>query len=47
MNVEADATVGYILRRMANAAGVVYTLTAGDEPGATMELYDSVLIVSK
>ena len=25
---------------MANAAGVVYTLTAGDEPGSTMELYD-------
>ncbi len=40
MNVETDATVGYLLRRMANAAGVVYTLTAGDEPGTTMELYD-------
>lgn len=40
MNVETDATVGYVLRRMANAAGVVYTLTAGDEPGTTMELYD-------
>lgn len=40
MNVETDATVGYMLRRMANSAGVVYTLTAGDEPGATMELFD-------
>lgn len=40
MNVETDATVGWLLRRMANAAGVVYTLTAGDEPGTTMELYD-------
>lgn len=40
MNVETDATVGYLLRQMANAANVVYTLTAGDEPGATMELYD-------
>lgn len=40
MNVETDATVGYLLRRMANAANVVYTLTAGDEPGAAMELYD-------
>ncbi len=40
MNVETDATVGYILRKMANSAGVVYTLTAGDEPGATMELFD-------
>lgn len=40
MNVETDATIGYLLRRMANAAGVVYTLTAGDEPGSTMELFD-------
>ncbi len=40
MNVETDATVGYMLRKLADAAGVVYTLTAGDEPGATMELYD-------
>jgi len=40
MNVETDATVGYYLRKMAKAAGVVYTLTAGDEPAATMELYD-------
>lgn len=40
MNVETDATVGYLLRRMADEAGVVYTLTSGDEPGATMELYD-------
>jgi len=40
MNVETDATVGFLLRRLANAAGVVYTLTAGDEPGTTMELFD-------
>lgn len=40
MNVETDATVGYILRRMAKAAGVVYTLTIGDEPGAAKGLYD-------
>lgn len=40
MNVETDATVGYYLRQMANAAQVVYTLTAGDEPGSTMELFD-------
>jgi predicted homoserine dehydrogenase-like protein len=40
MNVETDATVGYVLRRMAEAAGVVYTLTIGDEPGAAMELYN-------
>ena len=40
MNVETDATVGYLLHTMAKSAGVVYTLTAGDEPGATMELFD-------
>ena len=40
MNVETDATVGYILRQKAKQAGVVYTLSSGDEPGAIMELYD-------
>ena len=40
MNVETDATVGFLLRRMAQAAKVVYTLTGGDEPGACMDLYD-------
>ncbi|MGE5599636.1 MAG: hypothetical protein ACM3XS_09675, partial [Bacteroidota bacterium] len=38
MNVEADVTVGPILNRQARQAGVVYTLTAGDEPGSIMEL---------
>ena len=42
MNVETDATVGYALRRMAEEAGVVYTLSGGDEPGAIMGLYDFV-----
>jgi predicted homoserine dehydrogenase-like protein len=40
MNVETDATVGYLLRRLAQSAGVVYSLTSGDEPGATTELFD-------
>lgn len=40
MNIETDATVGYYLSKMAKAAGVVYTVSAGDEPGSTMELYD-------
>lgn len=40
LNVETDATVGYLLKRMADAAGVVYTTSAGDEPGAIKELYD-------
>jgi predicted homoserine dehydrogenase-like protein len=40
MNVETDATVGYILAQRAKEKGVIYTLTAGDEPGAIKELYD-------
>ena len=39
MNVECDVTVGPILRKMAENAGVVYSLTAGDEPGSILELY--------
>jgi predicted homoserine dehydrogenase-like protein len=39
MNVEADITIGPILRRCAEQAGVLYTLAAGDEPTALMELY--------
>jgi predicted homoserine dehydrogenase-like protein len=38
MNVEADVTIGPYLAARAAAAGVVYTLGAGDEPSATMEL---------
>lgn len=40
LNVEADSVVGPILHRYAEEAGVIYTGTAGDEPGAVMELYD-------
>jgi len=40
LNVETDVTVGPLLKRLADAAGVVYTGAAGDEPGAIMELYD-------
>lgn len=39
MNVECDVTVGAILRHRADEAGVVYTLAAGDEPAAILELY--------
>jgi predicted homoserine dehydrogenase-like protein len=42
MNVEADVTVGAYLAEQARRAGVVYTLGAGDEPTATMELIDFV-----
>ena len=39
MNVECDVTIGPILHKMADNAGVVYTLAAGDEPAAIIELY--------
>lgn len=40
LNVECDAVVGPILLNHANKKGVIYTGTAGDEPGAIMELVD-------
>lgn len=54
LNVETDVTVGPILKKMADSAGVVYTGSAGDEPGAVKELYDfadglglEVLVIGK
>ncbi len=38
LNVETDVTVGPLLRHWAELAGVVYTVSAGDEPGATVDL---------
>lgn len=38
LNVEADAVVGAILAEQARAAGVVYSLAAGDQPGAIFEM---------
>ncbi len=38
LNVEADAVVGPILAEKARQAGVVYTLAAGDQPGAIFEM---------
>jgi len=40
LNVEADVVVGPLLYKMARKEGVIYTGSAGDEPGAVMELYD-------
>ncbi|MDD5621958.1 MAG: NAD(P)-dependent oxidoreductase [Actinomycetota bacterium] len=40
LNVEADVTIGPYLKKMADDAGVVYTVSAGDEPAALKELYD-------
>ncbi len=35
VNVETDVTVGPFLKRLADNAGVVYTLVDGDQPGVT------------
>lgn len=40
LNVETDVTVGPLLKQMADGAGVVYSGAAGDEPAATLELYN-------
>lgn len=40
VNVETDVTIGAILRRLADRAGVVYTLVDGDQPGCTMNMID-------
>jgi predicted homoserine dehydrogenase-like protein len=42
VNIEADVTVGRILKRKAQEAGVLYTVSSGDEPGCLMELFDFV-----
>lgn len=40
LNVETDVCIGHILYKLASNAGVIYTGSAGDEPGAVMELFD-------
>ncbi len=40
VTVEADVLVGPLLKRMADRAGVVYSLVYGDQPGNIDELYD-------
>lgn len=40
LNVEADMVIGPILSKLAKDVGVVYTGTAGDEPGSVKEIYD-------
>lgn len=39
MNAELDGTVGPLLKRLADEAGVVFTNVDGDQPGVTMNLY--------
>ncbi len=40
LNIEADVVIGPILGKLAKRAGVVYSIAAGDQPGAICELYD-------
>ena len=40
VNVETDVTVGAMLRRKADSAGVVYSLVDGDQPGVTMNIVE-------
>lgn len=42
VNIEADVTVGHILKKKAKEAGTLYSISSGDEPGCLMELYDYV-----
>lgn len=42
INIEADVTVGRILKKKADEMGVLYSVSSGDEPGCLMELYDFV-----
>jgi predicted homoserine dehydrogenase-like protein len=42
MNVECDVCIGPYLKYLADQAGVIYTLGAGDEPSATMEIIEFV-----
>ena len=39
LNVETDVVIGPYLKKLADDHGVIYTGSAGDEPGAVMELY--------
>jgi len=42
VNIEADVTVGRILKKLAEEAGILYTVSNGDEPGCLMELWEYV-----
>lgn len=40
LNVEADVVIGPMLHQMASRAGVIYSVSSGDEPGLITELVD-------
>jgi predicted homoserine dehydrogenase-like protein len=45
INIEADVTVGRIMNKLAQEAGILYTVSSGDEPGCLMELWDFVTML--
>jgi predicted homoserine dehydrogenase-like protein len=45
INIEADVTVGRRLKSLARQAGVLYSVSSGDEPGCLMELYNFVTML--
>lgn len=45
INIEADVTVGRILSKLAREAGILYTVSSGDEPGCLMELWNFVTML--
>lgn len=54
LNVEIDITIGPLMYKLFNAANLVYTGSDGDEPAATLEMYEfaksmgmEVLVVGK
>lgn len=40
INIEADVTIGRVLKKLLGKAGRIYTVTTGDEPGELKRLYD-------
>jgi predicted homoserine dehydrogenase-like protein len=42
MNAELDGTLGPLMKRRADAAGVIYSVTDGDQPGVEMNLWRHV-----
>lgn len=45
VNIEADVTVGRALKKLAAEAGVLYSVSSGDEPGCLMELWEYVQLL--
>ncbi|MEA3334979.1 MAG: NAD(P)-dependent oxidoreductase [Chloroflexota bacterium] len=46
VNIEADVTVGRALKQLAAEAGVLYSVSSGDEPGCLMELWEFVHLLN-